>query len=100
MERRRQGEHSSYGGWPWLAMRIPFVRDEVKAKGLESAIVFVSGVFMLPMSEPIGQFVMLTAFGLAIVHVMDVQAGKTRARQMRDAMIEMQQMVQDVRRSR
>ena len=99
-ERRGRGEHSRYDGWPWLAMRLPFVRDEVKAKGVEPFVCFAIGVFICPLSEPMGKFVMLGAVGLLLVRVMELRANEVRARRMRDAMIEMRQLSEDLRRMR
>lgn len=99
-ERKGRAEHSQYDGWPWLAMKIPFVKSEQKAKSLEPFVCFFGGGFICPISETIGTLVMLSAFGLLLARVIDLRAHETRVRRMRDAMIEMELISRDLRRFR
>lgn len=99
-ERNGRAEHSCYDGWPWLAMKIPFVRTEVTAKAIEPFLCIFGGAFICPLSEAIGRLVILSGFGLLISRIVALHAREARARRMRDAMIEMELINRDLRRLR
>jgi uncharacterized membrane protein YiaA len=94
------GEHSQYAGWPWLAMKIPFVRTEDVAKGIEPFMCFFLGAFVCPLSLAMGQFLMLAGVGLLFTRMMELAAFETKVRRTRDAMIEMRQLSEELRRWR
>lgn len=80
--------HSMYTGYRWLAHR--FVRNERLAAVVEILIVFFAGVFLYPMSEPIGVFVMAGAGSMAIVHFMDMVVLRQRVINILDSRHEME----------
>ena len=81
--------HSRYAGYPWLAMRMPFVRSEETATGfVEPMICFLAGVALCPLSESLGGLVMLTAPALMIRNGIEKELQRKRLQRMHDAEIE------------
>jgi hypothetical protein len=95
MPRRGLIEHSHYSGWPWLAIRFPFVRKVTTAVGLiEPLFCFLAGAFLLPLSQPLGGFVLLGFVSLTIKAGTERELHRARLRAMRDAYIEQTQLVE------
>lgn len=90
----RQGVewHSQYGGYPFLALKIPLVRSEGTAKAFEPIFCLLIGPCLCPLSEPLGLFVMLGFFSLLFVRAFETQIMSNRMRAMRDAAIEQRNM--------
>ena len=45
-------EHSRYAGYPWLAMKLPFIKKPVTAKNcVEPVICLLVGALLCPLSE-------------------------------------------------
>jgi hypothetical protein len=98
--RRGWAEHSRYTGTP-LALKLPFVKNEMTAKNaIEPAICFLIGVCLLPISEALGAFVMLGYLSLGIQRGLQSQVNRMRLRQMRDAAIEQRQLAERFRGER
>jgi hypothetical protein len=86
-------EHSRYSGWPSLTLKLfPFIKSEMRAKGVEPGLCAVAGVLLAPMSPPLAAFVFCGAFALAVVRGMEQQVNRMRVQQMRDAEIEHRQL--------
>lgn len=88
---RRRGsepQHTHYTGRPRI-MRITGRLSELTVKrGVEPMLLFLSGVFTLPASEPLGSYLMLAAFGLFVSVNLSLAFERTRALDMRDAYLE------------
>lgn len=89
--RLKRGEriHSRYNGWPWLAMKLPFVRSEKTCKVfVEPMLCMLIGTAICPLSESLGGFIICGMFTLNFQHAMDGEAQVKKVRRMRDAAIE------------
>ncbi len=96
--RRGLHEHSAYDGWPWLAIRCPFVRREGTAKVLvEPVLCVLAGSFLMPVSQPLGDFVLVGTFTLLFKAGTDREVNRARLRAMRDAEIESRQLAERFR---
>lgn len=98
-QRRRRGEtcHSFYSGYPVL-MRIVPKWDEAKVKGVaEPLVAFIAGCLLLPVSRPLGSFVMLAAFALYVSVHMALHYERTRLVEMNDRLIEQQHLARRFR---
>jgi hypothetical protein len=87
----RQGAvwHSRYEGTPWLALCIPLIRTETRAKRLmEPVLCLLAGVVLYQFSQGLGVFVMAGWFSLAMVDGIDRELDRKRLAAMRDAEIE------------
>jgi hypothetical protein len=81
--------HTRYPGYPYAAMRLPFVRSERVAKELvEPLMCFVGGLVLCPLSVPVGGYVMLCGLGFIIRHGLEEWVSRRRIDRMRDAAIE------------
>lgn len=97
--RRGPNVHSLYTGRPTV-MRLPVLRSmsEEKVKGLvEPLIVFLSGVFLLPVCEPLGSYLMLAALGLFLSVGFSAGEERRRAMELNDAYIDQAQAMQRFR---
>jgi hypothetical protein len=80
--------HSRYEGYPWLALCIPFIRKESKAKSLEPVLCLLAGAALYQFSEGLGVFVMAGFFSMAVVDGINRELDRKRLAAMRDAEIE------------
>jgi hypothetical protein len=81
--------HSRYAGYPWLAMKMPFVRKEQTAVGIvEPMVIFLVGVLLCPLSVDVGGLVSTSAVSLMLQHGIEAEIDRKRMQQMRDAEIE------------
>lgn len=94
--------HSRDKGYPWLAMRVPFVESEETAMGLiEPMIVFVAGVLIASAySESLGGFEMFAALCLFVRQAVERDLWARRLQQIRDAEIEQRWMHERYRQNR
>ena len=98
LARRGVREHSAYDGWPWLALLCPFVRREGTAKVLvEPALCLLAGSLLMPLSQPLGGFVLVGTFTLLFKAGTDREVNRSRLRAMRDAHIESTQLAEQFR---
>jgi hypothetical protein len=82
-------EHSRYAGYPWLAMKLPFIKKPVTAKNcVEPVLCLLVGALLCPLSEALGVFIMLGLPSLLIQRAIESQVNINRLRRMRDAAIE------------
>jgi hypothetical protein len=79
--------HTLYAGTP-LMMKLPFVKKEVSAVILEMLLSFFVGVFLLPVSEFIGGFMMLGLITMAGRFAIEDFVYQRRLDRMNDARIE------------
>ncbi len=94
---RGHREHSEYSGWPWLAMRIPFMKSESQAKNSEPTLCLVIGPLLCPVSPTVGMFVMAGVVSLTIVRCMNQYAISRQVTAMRDMQFEQQAMSERMR---
>lgn len=90
-------EHSQYGGRPWLAMLIPFVRTEMAAKTIEPGLCFLVGGLLCGLSETLGLFVMAGIVSLTIVRGIQLESLRRQMTAYHDLQIEQQAMSERVR---
>jgi hypothetical protein len=98
--RRKIGllEHSYYNGRPFfLKWRLFRNVKERSAKGFEPFLVFFLGAFVMPLSEPLGAYLMVAALGLLVSLGMAETYERTRQLDMRDALIDQQNAAQRLR---
>jgi hypothetical protein len=81
--------HSRYGGYPWLAMRMPLVRRESTALLIvEPLLVFGLGGVLYTCSADFGHFMMACAVALFLKCLVEKAIHYKRLQRMRDAEIE------------
>jgi hypothetical protein len=91
-------EHSQYRGFPWLAMKVPFVTWERTAKALiEPALCLLVGALILPYSPSLGAFILLGVVSLTVVLGIESEINHRRVRRMHDAQLEQRGMSQRFR---
>ncbi len=101
-KRRRSGdvEHSYYHGRPVLLNWWPFKKaKERTVKGLEPFLVFFTGVFVMPVSEPLGGYLMVASLGLLVSLGLAATYQRTRQLDMQDALIDQQNLAERLRES-
>ena len=81
--------HSQYAGFPYWAMKLPFVKSEKAAReAVEPLICLVVGVLLCPLSENIGGYVMLCGVGFIARYCIEELVMRKRVERMHDARIE------------
>lgn len=80
--------HSRFGGDPWLALKIPFIRKDTTARSLEPLMCFVIGIALCPVSPALGALWIAGFLSLTVREVVDRVAIKARVQAMDDAEIE------------
>lgn len=82
--------HSRYNGYPWLALRVPFVKVEHTAKMLiEPLGCVVLGSLLMGVSPPLGYLLLSGCVSLVVVHGVDRIVEVEKVQAMHDAEIEM-----------
>jgi hypothetical protein len=97
---KQERVHTRYGGYPWLAMRLPFVKDEEQARKAEPFMCGVAGLILMDPCPELGLFVGLGFFSMSAVLLIEQLSVKQRLRAMHDAEIEMQYYSDLYRRQR
>lgn len=97
----RQGHviHSQYAGFPYWAMKVPFVKNERTAREVvEPVICFLIGLMLCPVSVGLGGYVMVC--GVALIVRLCIQNGVNhqRVQRMQDAKIEHEWYSEQMRR--
>lgn len=87
---RKLRVHTRYPGYPWLAMRLPFMNTEEKAREAEPIICLVGGAMLAGLSPSVGLFVMGGFVSLAALMALDKLIIRRRLQSMNDAAIEME----------
>jgi hypothetical protein len=91
--------HSRYPGYPYWAMKVPFVTSEENAmSGIEPLMCFLGGALLCPVSVNIGGYVMLGALTLGIRGGIEREIDRKRIQQMKDAALEQQWYSEQMRR--
>jgi hypothetical protein len=81
--------HSHYNGYPWLAMKMPFVRSLETATGtVEPLICFLGGAMLFPVSENLAGLIMACSLAFVIRDAIEREAVRKRVQRMQDAQIE------------
>lgn len=89
--------HSLYSGTPWL-MRFTGRLNEVTVKGIvEPILVFLIGAFMLPVSEPLGMFLIIASAGVMGSVQLAIGEERQRAIEMNDAYIDQREAADRLR---
>jgi len=95
--RRGWSIHTRYQGTPWLGFMVPFVRKTETAKFWETSSCLVIGPYLCYVNESLGQFILFGYFGLLAKWAIDNHIEIKRIQRMRDAEIEMRDMVDRMR---
>ncbi len=74
--------HSRYNGWPRLAKFFSRSSERTIKGGLEPAVVILTGILLLPLSQPLGSYLMAAGIALALSHsiIVNRQAGSKSVR--------------------
>ena len=90
LRRLKQGEriHSRYGGDPWLALKIPFVRKDSTARAIEPMLCGAIGLALCPVSQALGALWLFGFLSLSVREVIDRLLVQARVQAMDDAEIE------------
>ncbi|HEX4132934.1 MAG TPA: hypothetical protein VHZ24_23075 [Pirellulales bacterium] len=89
--------HSRYDGYPWLALQLPLVHDERTAKTIEPFLCLLGGMLLYPISEAVGQFVLLGIGSLSIKLSIERQTERVKLQRLRDAEIEQRSLIERYR---
>jgi hypothetical protein len=91
--------HSRYEGYPWLAMKVPFIRRESTAKLIAEPLVCLGLAGLLYLgSPPFGLFMMICAAALFLKCLIEHGITYLRIQRMRDAEIEQRWYSQQFRK--
>ncbi len=91
--------HSRYPGFPYWALKVPFVKSERVAKELvEPVFCFTLGIVLCPVSVGVGGYLVLCGFGFIVRHCIDDALTRKRIERMQDATIEHQFYSDEMRR--
>ncbi len=102
IERRRTGvwEHSLYNGFPRILRLMPWLGEHRAKLYVEPMLVFLVGVFTMPLNEPLGGYLILASMGLLLSVNLTVGYERTRAMDMNDAAIEQRDLAERFRERR
>lgn len=89
--------HTRYNGFPRLAKFFTKSSERTIKAGLEPVAVIFTGVMLLPLSEPLGSYLMLAGISLALSHSVMEAVERARALELHDSFIEEQQLSEDFR---
>jgi len=90
--------HSRYTGYPWVAMKILRVRDELNAKGVADPVVcIIAGLLIQRVSPALGNFIFLGAFSFAFQVGIERRLMRMRRLGMQDAQIEQRMLARQIR---
>lgn len=101
--RRRRGgpqEHTRYTGFPRVCSVFRRLSERTAKMVVEPMLVFLAGAFVMPVSEPLGGYLMLASVGLLISVHMSVGYDRVRALDMNDASIDQRQIAERFREMR
>lgn len=90
--------HSRYAGEPGMAML--FVKDEVRARWLEPFLCAGIGLALSYLSQSLSQFVLVCSVALLIRTWMETETGRVQLRNLRDAEIEQQSLIEHWQKNR
>lgn len=87
LRRKRGGPqpHTLYTGTPWLMRFTGRLSESTVKTFVEPMVVFFSGVFMMPLSEPLGGYLLLASLGLLVTTNLTLGYERKRALDMHDA---------------
>jgi len=81
--------HSRYAGYPYLAMKVPFVRSHATATGfIEPMMCLVGGTLLCTVSVNLGGFIMVGFLSFMVRNGIEKEIQRKRIERMRDAEIE------------
>ena len=77
--------HSRYWGDPWLAMKLPFIRNIHDAYRIEPFVAFVIGLTIFPLSPGLGSLWMIGFLTFPVQNVIEKVATTARLQSIDDA---------------
>jgi hypothetical protein len=98
--RRLRGEtpqHSRYCGYPVLMKFLPFLSEVTVKRFIEPLLVFLGGVFMLPLNQPLALYWMIGAACMGGMVSSAVGFGQRQAMDMHDSVIDQQELAERFR---
>lgn len=100
--RRKRGPavHSLYTGRPWLMAIVPKLSEISVKRYIEMPLAFLGGVFLLPVNQPLGSYVMAASIALIACVDADLEADRRRAQDMYDGYLDQQNVAERFRRMR
>jgi len=91
--------HSRYPGYPYWAMKVPFVKSEKVAMELvEPVMCFTVGLLLCPISVGLGGYLVVCGIGFIVRNCIDDALDRKRIERMQDATIEHQWYSNQMRR--
>lgn len=81
-------QHSAYRGYPWLVCLLPFVNTERKGLFIEPFVVLIVGLYLLPISAPLGVFIGGSGIASFMIFLVEEAMFSARKRQIHDAQVE------------
>jgi hypothetical protein len=98
--RQRRGDsepHSYYTGRPWIMRLTGRMSEQTVKSTIEPLIVFLVAVFTMPVSEPLGGYLLLASLGLLASTSMSAGFDRKRQIDMHDAFIEQRDLAERFR---
>lgn len=87
-KRCRPHVHTLYTGRPWISSLLGRSSELAVKRGIEPMFVFLGGVMLVPVSEPLGAYLMVASFGLLASVNLNVNFERTRALDLNDAFLD------------
>lgn len=75
---------SNYRGYPYLACLLPFVSGEKQGRIVEPFLLFVLGIYLLPISIPLGRFMLGIGAAMFLYLLLELAAIEARKRSIDD----------------
>ena len=84
--------HSRYNGWPRLAKFFSRSSERTLKGGLEPLVVILTGILLMPLSQPLGSYLVVAGIALALIHSIIESASRVQALELHDSFIEQEQL--------
>jgi hypothetical protein len=93
------GSHSRYSGRPRIMRLLPFFSENTIKRMIEPIVVFSIGVSLLPVTQPLGSYLILAAWGLFISTNAAEAQTRSRVQDLHDSVAEQRDIAERFRRS-
>jgi hypothetical protein len=90
-------EHSRYCGYPWLMKLCPRLSEVAVKRWIEPLVVFLGGVFTLPLNQPLGLYWMVGAMCMGGIVSSALVRERRQATDMYDSVLEQQNLAERFR---
>lgn len=101
VRRKRRGVvlHRYYGGDSLLRRFFPRMSESTMRRGMEPLVAMIAGLLLMPVSEPLGSYIMLAGSGLFISENVNDTMQREHVQRMHDAYLEQQFYMEQFRRN-